>query len=146
MSVRPGGRDCYCGNRGCWETEVGAHAIAEAISCPPDKVAQLDEVLDAFGKPSPALRATGTALGQGLASIVNMFNPQVVVLGGSLAQVWRAAESRVVESVQRNTLLSPRGDAALRSAALGDDSPLIGAAELAFGPVLDHPQTVPQAV
>ena len=32
-STRPG-KLCHCGNLGCWETEVGAHAIAEAIRCP----------------------------------------------------------------------------------------------------------------
>ena len=68
LRFNPAGRECHCGNRGCWETEVGAHAIAEAIHCPADRVAQeLDEVLDGFGEPSPALRATGTALGHGLA-------------------------------------------------------------------------------
>jgi len=68
------------------------------------------------------------------------------VLGGCLAQVWRAAESRVDAAIQRGALISPRNETVIRSARLGDDSPLIGAAELAFGPVLDHPQAVPQAV
>ena len=94
LRFNPDGRPCHCGNRGCWETEVGAHAIAEAIHCPPDKVAQLDEVLDGFDKPSPELRATGTALGQGLASIVNLFNPQVVVLGGYFRSLYTLVGAR----------------------------------------------------
>ena len=90
LRFNPAGRECHCGNRGCWETEVGAHAIAEAIHCPADKVAQLDEVLDGFGEPSPALRATGTALGHGLASIVNVFNPRQVGAGRLLPLPLRA--------------------------------------------------------
>jgi hypothetical protein len=39
-------------------------------------------------------------------------------------------------------MMSPREDVVIRAAALEDDSPLIGAAELAFAPVLDHPQAV----
>jgi hypothetical protein len=52
----------------------------------------------------------------------------------------------VLESFERSSLMSPRVDTVIRSAGLGDDSPLIGAAELAFAPVLDHPQAVPEAV
>jgi hypothetical protein len=39
-------------------------------------------------------------------------------------------------------MMSPREDVLIRPARLEDDSPLIGAAELAFAPVLDHPQSV----
>ena len=39
LRFNPRGKPCHCGNRGCWETEVGAHAIAAAIRCPEDKVA-----------------------------------------------------------------------------------------------------------
>jgi predicted NBD/HSP70 family sugar kinase len=151
MQVDGAGPACRCGAVGCWETKVGENVLLQRAGRlaggGPEAVAEVIAAARA-GEPRAAEAVNDVAdwCGVGIRAIVNLFNPQVVVLGGSLAQVWRAAESRVVESVQRNTLLSPRGDAALRSAALGDDSPLIGAAELAFGPVLDHPQTVPQAV
>ena len=75
----------------------------------------------------------------------SFFDPEVVVLGGSLAQVWRAAEGQVREAMSRSTMM-PRDDVLVRAAQLGGDSPLVGAAELAFMPVLDHPQAVPQPV
>jgi predicted NBD/HSP70 family sugar kinase len=81
----------------------------------------------------------------GIRAIVNLFNPEIVVLGGTLAQVWRAAEDRVDAAIDRGPMMSPREDVIVRSAGLGGDSPLIGAAELAFAPVLEHPQAVPQA-
>jgi predicted NBD/HSP70 family sugar kinase len=84
--------------------------------------------------------------GVGIRAIVNLFNPEVVVVGGTLAQVWRAAEDRVNCAMERSTMMSPREDLVIRSARLEEDSPLIGAAELAFAPVLDHPQAVPQPV
>lgn len=151
MQVDGAGPECRCGAVGCWETKVGENVLLQRAGRlaggGPEAVAEVIAAARA-GEPRAAEAVNNVAdwCGVGIRAIVNLFNPQVVVLGGSLAQVWRAAESRVVESVQRNTLLSPRGDAALRSAALGDDSPLIGAAELAFEPVLDHPQAVPQAV
>jgi predicted NBD/HSP70 family sugar kinase len=139
LMFNPDGRPCHCGNRGCWETEVGAHAIAEAISCPPDKVAQLDEVLDAFGKPSPALRATGTALGQGLASIVNMFNPQVVVLGGYFRSLYLLVGAEVNAGLADRALPAPLESVTLSLPGLGSDSPLLGAAEIALEPLFVDP-------
>ena len=139
LMFNPDGRRCHCGNRGCWETEVGAHAIAEAISCPPDKVAQLDEVLDAFGKPSPALRATGTALGQGLAGIVNMFNPQVVVLGGYFRSLYLLVGAEVNAGLADRALPAPLESVTLSLPGLGSDSPLLGAAEIALEPLFVDP-------
>jgi predicted NBD/HSP70 family sugar kinase len=139
LRFNPDGRPCHCGNRGCWETEVGAHAIAEAIRCPADKVAQLDEVLDAFDKPSPALRATGTALGQGLASIVNMFNPEMVVLGGYFRSLYLLVGADVQAGLADRALPAPLESVTLTLPALGSDSPLLGAAEVALEPLLVDP-------
>ena len=88
LRFNPAGKPCHCGNLGCWETEVGAHAIAEALRCPQDRVPQLGEVLDGYEKAPRELRGIGTAIGQGLASIVNVLNPQVVVLGGYFDAVY----------------------------------------------------------
>ena len=65
LRFNPSGKPCHCGNRGCWETEVGAHAIAAAIRCPEDKVPQLGEVLDSFTEPTKELRVIGGHLGAG---------------------------------------------------------------------------------
>ncbi len=151
MQVDSRGPDCRCGAVGCWEMKVGENVLLQRAGRlaggGPSAVAEVIAAARA-GEPraSEAVGDVAEWCGVGIRAIVNLLNPEVVVLGGSLAQVWRAAESRVVEAVQRSTLVSPRGETAIRSAALGDDSPLIGAAELAFGPVLNHPQTVPQAV
>ena len=139
LRFNPDGRLCHCGNRGCWETEVGAHAIAEAIQCPADKVAQLDEVLDGFDRPSPALRATGTALGQGLASIVNLFNPQVVVLGGYFRSLYTLVGAEVNAGLADRALPAPLESVTLALPGLGSDSPLLGAAEIALEPLFVDP-------
>ena len=135
----PGGRPCHCGNRGCWETEVGGHAIAEAIHCPPDKVAQLDEVLDAFGSPSPELRRTGTAIGHGLASIVNMFNPRLVVLGGYFRSLYQLVGTDIEAGLADRALPAPLESVRLTLPGLGSDSALLGAAEIALEPLFVDP-------
>jgi predicted NBD/HSP70 family sugar kinase len=139
LRFNPDGRPCHCGSRGCWETEVGAHAIAEAIHCPPDKVAQLDEILDGFDKPSPELRATGTALGQGLATIVNLFNPRMVVLGGYFRSLYTLVGAEVDAGLADRALPAPLESVTLSLPGLGSDSPLLGAAEIALEPLFVDP-------
>jgi predicted NBD/HSP70 family sugar kinase len=135
----PEGQPCHCGNRGCWETEVGAHAIAQAIRCPADKVAQLDEFLDGLGRPSPELRATGTALGHGLASIVNVFNPRLVVLGGYFRSLYSLVGAEVDVGLADRALPAPLENVTLSMPGLGSDSALLGAAEIALEPLFVDP-------
>lgn len=139
LPFNPQGRLCHCGNLGCWETEVGAHAIAEAIHCPEDKVPQLGEVLDGFEKPTRELRATGTALGYGLASIVNAFNPRLVVLGGYFRALYDLVGPEVRTGLGDRALPAPLESLTLALPGLGDDSVLLGAAEIAFEPLFVDP-------
>jgi predicted NBD/HSP70 family sugar kinase len=139
LRFNPDGEQCHCGNRGCWETEVGGHAIAQAIHCPPDKVAQLDEVLDGFLEAPPELRATGTALGHGLASIVNVFNPQVVVLGGYFRSLYTLVRAEVNAGLADRALPAPLETVTLTLPLLGADSTLLGAAEIALEPLFVDP-------
>jgi predicted NBD/HSP70 family sugar kinase len=139
LRFNPQGRPCHCGNLGCWETEVGGHAIAEAIDCPPDKVAQLDEVLEGFSVPPRGLRATGTALGHGLASIVNTFNPRLVVLGGYFRSLYPLVGAEVDKGLADRALPAPLESVTLVVPALGSDSALLGAAEIALEPLFVDP-------
>ncbi|WP_244929842.1 ROK family protein [Nocardioides sp. W7] len=139
LRFNPQGHPCHCGNLGCWETEVGAHAIAAAIRCPADKVAQLGEVLAAFDKPTRELRATGTALGHGLASIVNAFNPRVVVLGGYFRALFTLVGAEVQAGLADRALPAPLESVTLALPGLGEDSVLLGAAEIAFEPLFVDP-------
>ena len=123
LRFNPAGRECHCGNRGCWETEVGAHAIAEAIHCPTDKVAQLDEVLDGFGEPSPALRATGTALGHGTgAASSTSSTPAMVVLGGYFRSLYALVGPEVEAGLADRALPAPLESVTLTLPGLGSDS------------------------
>ncbi|MEP9364752.1 ROK family transcriptional regulator [Nocardioides sp. CN2-186] len=151
MQVDSRGPACRCGALGCWEMKVGENVLLQqAGRLPGGGPPAVAEVIAAAraGEERAAEAVDGVAewCGVGIRALVNLLNPEIVVLGGTLAQVWRAAEDRVNQALQRSTLVSPRAETLIRSARLGDDSPLVGAAELAFGPVLEHPQAVPQAV
>jgi predicted NBD/HSP70 family sugar kinase len=151
MQVDSQGPECRCGAVGCWEMKVGENVLlanaGRLTGGGPPAVAEVIAAAEA-GESRAQTAVDGVAewCGVGIRAIVNLFNPEIVILGGCLAQVWRAAEKTVVDSFERSSLMSPRADTVIRSARLADDSPLVGAAELAFEPVLDHPQAaVPQA-
>ena len=84
-------------------------------------------------------------IGIGLRAVINLFNPEIIVLGGSLAQIWEAQRARIDGVLDRWSLMSPRSEVIVRSSQFGQDSPLLGAAELAFGPVLTNPMSLDPA-
>ncbi|TXL62204.1 ROK family protein [Aeromicrobium terrae] len=139
MAVDPEGLTCHCGNRGCWETKIGADAIARAIGAPADSVATLGAVLDAYVDDAGALDAIAADVGRGLATIVNMLNPQVVVLGGFLASLHRLVGADIVREMHDAAMQAPGRMVKICTPGLGQNSVLLGAAELAFEALLADP-------
>lgn len=137
MIVRPGGRACFCGEQGCWETEVGEPALCRALGLPEDTprgvlVAELRglERVD-------LLDGVGDWLVTGLVTAVNLLAPEMVVLGDLFAVLPPALVARVREEVHARSLVSRAGGGTrIEVSPLGRDGKLVGAAELAFEPVL----------
>jgi predicted NBD/HSP70 family sugar kinase len=144
MPVNPNGRTCRCGSVGCWETEVGEGALLRRAGHPPDAGRdEVEAVLREAAAGSPdvleALDAVGRWLGFGLAGLVNVFNPQVVVLGGLFGRIHPFVETTLGAELDRLVLPQTREAVRVLPAALGVDAPLLGAAELAFEPLLADP-------
>jgi predicted NBD/HSP70 family sugar kinase len=135
----PDGKLCHCGSRGCWETEIGAPAIALAVGCPADRVAALGEFLEGVHEATPALKEVGRHLGRGLSSAVNMLNPRVIVLGGYLRALLPLVSDDVEAGLASHALIAPRELVRVCLPGLGGDSVLLGAAELAFASLLADP-------
>ena len=139
MPFYPRGKLCHCGAYGCWETEIGAEAIAVAIGCPPERVGALGEFLEGVHDAPPDLRLVGQHLGRGLAGLVNMLNPRVIVLGGYLRSLFPLVHEDVERELAVHALTAPREVVKVTLPGLGGDSVLHGAAELAFEPLLADP-------
>ncbi|HKG50213.1 MAG TPA: ROK family protein [Actinomycetales bacterium] len=140
LMVNPRGRACRCGSIGCWETEVGGAAISRALGIPPPgDLERLATRLAAVRTPNAALRRVGRYLGLGLASIVNVLNPEVVVLGGVLRLLYPAVREVTDETLTTAALLAPREQVRVVVPALGGDAVLVGAAETCFQAVLADP-------
>jgi predicted NBD/HSP70 family sugar kinase len=144
VPVNPNGSRCRCGSIGCWETEVGEGALLRLAGHPPDAGREeVDTVLDEAAAGSRgalgALDTVGRWLGFGLAGLVNVFNPQVVVLGGLFGRIHPFVEGTLRTELDRLALPQSREVVRVVPASLGVDAPLLGAAELAFEPLLADP-------
>ncbi|WP_203974011.1 ROK family transcriptional regulator [Planotetraspora silvatica] len=149
MIVNPGGRPCACGSRGCLEAEVGERALMEHAGRGGGEAVGRDgvrSVVDAADRgdvvAQEALHGVGNWLGLGVANLVNIFNPEMVIFGGTLREMYLGSAAQVRSQINTGTLGASREHLRLRTSGLGDDAPLLGAAELAFGKVLADPLDV----
>ncbi len=135
MVVNPQGRECGCGSRGCWETEIARH-----VSLDRDAVLACVEAAR-LGDPGAraAVRQAADWLGFGVANLVNVFNPTAVVFGGALRELYLAGAAHVRGRLSTMALPACREHVRLRTPLLGDAAPLVGAAELAFERLLADP-------
>jgi predicted NBD/HSP70 family sugar kinase len=144
MKVRQDGRRCRCGAKGCWETEIGTEAMARALGLPDD--AGDDEVVALLraGGPQRAVQLNEVAhyLGVGLANVVNLLNPRLVILGGLLRDLYPLVAAQVGEALAGAALQAPMEQVTLAVPLLGGDSVLIGAAEFAWEATLADPAAV----
>ncbi|MBI2763042.1 MAG: ROK family protein [Chloroflexi bacterium] len=144
MPINPAGRPCRCGSTGCWETEIGEVALLARAGYPLDggRMAVAALIADAAeGRPEAveALRVTGRWLGVGLAGLVNVLNPRVIVLGGLFSRAFPYLIDDVNAEISALALVASRRVVSVAPASLGIDAPLLGAAELAFEPLLADP-------
>jgi predicted NBD/HSP70 family sugar kinase len=144
IPVNPNGSACRCGSVGCWETEVGEGALLRLAGHRPDGGrSEVDAVLREAEAGSPAalsaLDQVGRWLGFGLAGLVNVFNPRLVVLGGLFGRIHPLVFDILEAELDRRALPAPRKLVRVVPATLGIDAPLLGAAELAFEPLLADP-------
>lgn len=147
MTINPDGPPCHCGSTGCIETYIGEHALLRAAGVTDRHGPRAVDALfidAASGDPRArqAVRSVALWLGRGLANIVNMFNPQAIVVGGSLAEVVRLERLTVETELDRRAMAASRAGVKLLLPGLGQESALIGAAELAFGGLLDAPDSM----
>jgi predicted NBD/HSP70 family sugar kinase len=142
--VNPGGLPCHCGSRGCWETECGEERLFElAGRAHGGGLAGVRGVVAAAAAGDAAARSAlehvAGWLGRGTANVVNVLNPEVVILGGALKEILDATGDTVRAAFATAALAAPLEQVRIVTPHLGPDSTLVGAAELAFDPLLSDP-------
>ena len=136
--VRPGGAACHCGRSGCLDAEVRLEGLLDAAGVDVGGIEALEQVLE--DHPGAAVRAEVDRqlelLTSALVDFTNIFDPRLIVLGGFLGVLTGSREGRLSDAVNARSLA---GGVEVRRARLGPELLLIGAAELAFRPLLDSP-------
>ena len=151
MTIVAGGRQCHCRNEGCLEAYAGGWAIAEraqdAVRANPAAgqtlVALAGEisnisaitVAQAYKNGDPLahrlVKDTARYLASGIVSIVNAFNPCLVILGGSVILGLPDIVPIIEKRVRDQALQTPVENLRITTAALGNKAGVIGAAALA---------------
>ena len=146
-SVAPDGRPCRCGRNGCLEAEASGLAIAakareavEAGKAPslaalgdPLRLTAADvarAAMEGDGFSKGLLAEAGRYLGTAAANLVNLLNPQALVIGGGLVKAGELLLAPFRESLHEHCLPSSGEGLEVRTGALGDDAGALGAANL----------------
>ena len=144
MMVNPGGRRCRCGSSGCFETEAGEDAVLVACGRQAGGGrAALLEVFDAAKhgetRALEGLQDIAVWVARGLTSLVNILNPDAVILGGPLSSLFFLTGDLIRSQMESMSSFAARAGVQLLQPGLGEDSTLLGAAELAFDALLQDP-------
>lgn len=147
MTLNPHGLPCRCGSTGCWETEVGEGALLRRLGLDGgDARSAIDGIVAAGhagdAETLAALREVGDWLGIGIANVVNVLNPDLILLGGFYDPIFPFLEPWIVESGERFALAAPWQACEVARGALGANARLIGAAELIFRDLVADPSAL----
>ncbi len=141
MVIDPAGPECRCGSHGCWETLIGLDSVIRATGNDPE-TAELSEILSHVDPTLPSAHVgfdvVGRSIGIGISNLVNIFNPEAVVLGGHLRELLPFVEDSVSEMLAR-ALPASRSGVRVVPASIEIGSSLMGAAESGFEGLLADP-------
>lgn len=146
-----GGIKCKCGSVGCLEMFASATAIVrltrEALLNRPASILSSD-TLSAKGVYEAGMKGDtvaldvlarmGAFLGIGIANLVNLLNPEVIVIGGRVASAWELFADHMHKEVLARAFSLPAQSVRIVPAECGDDAGLLGAARLAFDRLRDY--------
>jgi glucokinase len=157
QTILPKGPLCSCGNRGCLEALASGTAVArearervargistqivDIVDGDPERITArtVAQAAEAGDREANAILAEAlNYLGIGMANVVNMFNPELIVIGGGLSNVGEPLLEAVRRGITRHALAAPRAEVEVVRAQLGDRVGVIGAAVVALKAVPDE--------
>ena len=135
---------CRCGNRGCLETVAGTDALADLLRRSHgdglDGRAIVRLARDGDLGCRRVIADAGRAIGKAAATLVNVLNPELLIVGGDLADAGELLLGGVRESLERSALPTAVQAAAVVAGSLGDRAEVLGAIALVLSEAeRDHP-------
>ncbi|MNL25073.1 N-acetylglucosamine repressor [compost metagenome] len=145
---------CQCGKKGCLETEASGRALINMFK---DKLAagsssvlnkkttddiQMQDIIDAANNDDvlsiELLAKIGEKLGRGIALLINIFNPELVIIGGALATTGEHLHLPIKSAVNKFSLSLVNTDTQLKTSKLGEDAGVMGACLLVRKRLLEY--------
>jgi glucokinase len=152
MTIDVNGPACPCGRNGCWEALAAGRALAERTvqrieEGEPSIIGDLAggdmenvdaQLVDIAARQGDALAlemisVTAYYVGVGLGNLINLFNPEIILLGGGVTKIGEPLVGPAARIARERAYVTEACDVEIRRATLGDDSPLLGATALALG-------------
>jgi predicted NBD/HSP70 family sugar kinase len=147
--VQPGGLPCPCGKQGCLEAYIGDPALLlqaqtafqrGELPFPPQTPEELVALAEAN---TPAAQSifdrAGTLLGQSIANLVNIFNPECILVNGEGVRAGHWLFDPMYAAIREHTMPGLREDAEIRIEPLDDDAWARGAASLVLHELFESP-------
>ena len=137
ISIDRNGPVCRCGNRGCWEalacdTATLARYNKKARKALDSISALIERARSADHKALEVLRETGRYLGDGIAILANLINPELIIFEGELTEAWTEIEPEIRGVLEHRTLKENRQALMLRPSPIKRNTTLLGAFSLAL--------------
>ncbi len=158
ITAEPSNNICHCGNRGCWETYANQHSIIQRMQArletkqssivpklmteqkSPLTIPLIKQAADSNdAEARESFMEAGHAMGQGFASLVNIFNPEKIILGGPLSIAGDYLLPAIKEAMNRHAFAEIDQQAEVLLSPFGPDASLIGAAAIVVNDILLHP-------
>jgi glucokinase-like ROK family protein len=122
---------CRCGSRGCLETYAATPAIVELLRPSLGDDLTADAMIERAAEGDPGCRRAigdaGRYIGSALANLCNLFNPERIVVGGTLAATGDVLLDPMRETVDRRAIPSAAEDVEIVAGVLGDRAEVLGA-------------------
>jgi glucokinase len=152
MTIDVNGPACACGRSGCWEALASGSALAERTvrrleegedsiigELAGGDMSNVDAQLVALAArrgdslAKEMIASTAFYIGVGLGNLINIFNPSVVIVGGGVTKIGESILVPAAAVARERAYVTAAQEVDIRTAILGDDSPLLGAAALVWG-------------
>jgi predicted NBD/HSP70 family sugar kinase len=125
---------CRCGNRGCLEMVAAAPAVVELLRPQFGDGLTIETVVERALEGDPGCRRAigdaGRHIGHAVANLCNLFNPERIVVGGSLAGAGDVLLGPLREAARQRTIPSAADDVEIVPTVLGDRAEVLGAVAL----------------
>lgn len=165
--AEPYGAECQCGMHGCWERYANQASVFSRLDARGDTpsagdsrrapdtdpetalptIARIKEAAEAGDREAAeALAAAGRALGIGMAGLINVLNPEKIIVGGPISMAGGHLLPSIIESVRAHGLQEIVSQTEISLSAFGPDASVIGAAAVVIDDILTNPKLVEKEV